>query len=136
MHDSKSLAAWLKSQPNGTREKLAKHCAVHITTLAGWCSNKPIPERKQALIDSFIESHIKPSSHLTIPFTPEEYAIIEAASYIATYNDVIDFARDTLKTRARELHTKKRTLFQTSTNQDHLDKVAENLSQPDDSKSA
>lgn len=99
---NKDLKAWLAPKPKG-REWLATECHVHKSTVDGWCSTRRIPGPAQQIIQTLMIAEALPQSHITVPFTSDEFSLIEHATQLGRYDDTTDFARDAIKARARQI---------------------------------
>lgn len=104
-----ALKDWLSGKPNG-REWLSEKLGVSKSTVDGWCSTRAIPKPQAIQIESLMNEQSSSATLVTIPFTPDEYARIEAAARVGNYSDIHDFARDALKGYARQLQEQELTL--------------------------
>lgn len=102
MFEKEKFKQWLSSKKNG-RQWLADQCGVKKPTVEGWCSNREIPGPSRVIIETLMQADLLPKSHVTVPFTGEEFALIQHALSVGQYTDVTDFARAALKEKAKQL---------------------------------
>lgn len=106
MIENEALNNWVSARDGG-RRRLATELGVSLGTINNWCSNRPIPPRAENQIRALMMADALPQSHITVPFTAEEFAEIEHAVRADGYTDTTDFARDAIKTRARAINDAK-----------------------------